>query len=191
MKIKFRKKLKRKLFMLLPLCILLLIFAWIAFHPAMPVCVEYAIRHLDEEDLEAQRRLYSEESSESVQLIRESDVNESENPEDYCKVSLNFTIRNCMPLAITNFSYMIVGEDSSSPIIGKYDYATDVDTIGGWRSMQLDGIGLFIYKEGKTDEEIMEYLKNVTIKITYASRISNGHEITIRLKDYLKERSEG
>lgn len=190
-KLKLRRKTKRKLLIGIPVQVLVLAGAWVVFHPAKPGRVEYKIFAVESElQLENMREDYLDEDNIYNQRIRTSLEGMSENPDDYCKVMLDFYFTNCMPFQIMDIHYTVEGEPESSILIGKNDDHESTPVIYGWSEGSGESMSLFVYRDGRTDEEILDYLGGVTVRITYESAVSSEHTQTFRLKNRLTPRKE-
>lgn len=118
-----------------------------------------------------------------VQKIRKNDIFKSDSIDDYILVGVSLDIKNKSVFNASEISGYIVSDDADSPIIYK-EGSIEVEKVKGYGKDNVFLMSLVLYKGDMTDEQVIEYIKNLNIEIYYRNRILTHINKNIELSDY-------
>lgn len=152
------------------LCILL---SWF-FYPLMGMKLFYW--SYDEGDtftLEDYRKMYHKQPND-YQLIRDDFFYPSDEITDYCTIVVGSQAWNMSPFTVTQIELTVDWKDPDSDVILVEPSLVSTAYCECFSKMEYRFItSFFVYRNGKTDEEIVEYLKNAEVRLTYNTSIKS------------------
>lgn len=97
----------------------------------------------------------------------------SENDQDYYKAIIFFSIRNFSILPCTlKSAYLVNSTDNRGRVYHAFDLLEDNVSINGFKSVDHEYIlHLDLYKNGRTDEEIIRDLSDLKIELHYSNKV--------------------
>lgn len=109
----------------------------------------------------------------SGQGWEEPEIFPSKNDQEYCKVILLFAIKNCSILNHTLLSARVNNSNgNANGLYYAFDLLEDNPTIKGLKKSDHEYIlHLEIYKNGRTDEEIIRDLSELKIELHYSNKV--------------------
>lgn len=119
-----------------------------------------------------------------AQKIRKNDIFKSDSIDDYILVGVSVDIKNNSIFNASEISgYLVLDDDDDSPIIYK-EGSIEVEKVKGYEKDNVFLMSLILYKGDMTDDEIIEYIKNLDIEINYRNRVLTHINKNIKLSDY-------
>lgn len=118
-----------------------------------------------------------------AQKIRKNDIFKSDSIDDYILVGVSLDIKNNSIFNASEISGYLVLDDADSPIIYK-EGSIEVEKVKGYEKDNVFLMSLILYKGDMTDDEIIEYIKNLDIEINYRNRVLTHINKNIKLSDY-------
>lgn len=129
------------------------------------------------------KELYAEMHEDSlVQKIRQDDVFPSDDIKDYVNLGIITKIDNTSWLPVSNISAYIHDDNEDSMIITK-EGSIIVEKIDAGNEEEIYLMSLLIYKGDKSDDEIIEYVKTLSISIYYANKLNSHKSLNVNLSD--------
>lgn len=174
---------KRKLFLLIiPAALLLWVLLWF-IHPLCAMKLFYWT--CDEDGLfsiDDYRSMY-EDYPEDYQLIRDELVFPDSDISDYCTVVVGMQARNISPLHAGQIEMTVDWNDPDSDVV--LVMPSVVSEISCRRFSRLEArylTSFLVYRNGKSNEEIADYLQNAEVIVSYQTALSS-HSKRMKLGD--------
>ena len=117
-----------------------------------------------------------------VQKIRQNDIFPSDDIRDYVNLGIITKIDNTSWLPVSNITAYIHDDNEDSMIIAK-EGSIIVEKIDAEQEEEIYLMGLLIYKGDKSDDEIIDYVKTLSVSIYYANKLNSHKSININLSD--------
>ena len=134
-------------------------------------------------NVDYKKELYAEMDEDSLgQKIRQNDIFPSDDIRDYVNLGIITKIDNTSWLPVSNISAYIHDDNEESMIITK-EGSIIVEKIDAGNVEEIYLMGLLIYKGDKSDEEIIEYVKTLSISIYYANKLNSHKILNVNLSD--------
>lgn len=187
-----RKKIIIFMMIALILCAVSAGILW-RMHPQVTASV-ITVMEMDQTGLEQGKDFYQQVtrqgSNASQQIIRKTNPFPSESPADYEDVFVDFQVKNRFFFLLKEFDGMLqTSLDADSNIIYK-DTSPFGESVGGFEKKELRVIHLFVYRNGLTQKDFEDYLRQQKVKVL--CQTASGHVISVNVSlkdariDYMK-----
>lgn len=117
--------------------------------------------------------------SEGYQYLREIDSLGSDSYEDYCYVYIDFVLKNNSPFYVSVHDSYVADSDKADFVIFKQPAVASTSLWRFGKAMNENGCFILCYRGDLSDEQLLEKVKKLQIKLLYDS----GASVKTRLTD--------
>lgn len=107
----------------------------------------------------------------------------SDDPKDYCKISIKYVAKNRGPFKLSISDGYIVNTEDAGFVIYKRGIVVNTAVDSFSKTLSTDGFDLFCYRNGMTDEEILEKVKKLNFAIYYENDLFNSIKYNFGLEN--------
>lgn len=165
---------KKNIAITLTLSVLFVILLLWLFHPLIGMKLFYwSYEEGDTFTLDDYKEMY-EGFPEDYQLIRDDFSFPSQDITDYCTIVVGAQARNISPFNVNQIELTVDWKDPASDVILVTPSLVSSAYCKRFSKLEARFITSFlVYRNGKTDEEIVDYLKNAEVLLTYNTSIKS------------------